>query len=548
MLLPDILTSKSALTKMQASIIASIIVVAAIAGGYYYWAIRPRPVEATVYVPRTEAVTNMTVGVIFSVSVNVMKAVADVHGWTFSLDFDSDLLEAVEVVEGDFLKRNGTTTFNSGTIGNGTVDNVSGVLTDTAAAARGNGTLATITFMTTNDIGISPLDLKNVELLDPNGGSIFCDVVSSVFATIPWEGMPPSDYAATLNVFEWGTYENPNLWNAGKYAFNRLYPNVEVKFSFFVDESEALTKLQAGFKPDLVHPCGQSIRRWVDAGVIEPINISLIPLWKNMTEKFQTFDQNFVNEIPYFQPTDWGYTTVLYRPDLLEQMGIPKYDPVTGENQWDTYNLLFDPKGGKMYKKIAIMDSAVEMFPQAALAAGIPYEQVWNMTSTQLELAKQKFVEQKQGGMIRFYWKVPADTISAMQKGEIVAANVWGEEYVVQKSAGVNVTFSFPKEGVLAWVCGFSIVKGLKEGDQYLYKVAHAYMNAWIDPQAGANLIDLLGYGTPNKDAAKMAERQETVELLGFDDPATLDRVKLYKYASNEPDWAKIYVEVKADP
>jgi len=543
------LVSKSAMTRIQAAAVVAIIVVAGVAGGYYYWTTRPKPVEATVYVLRAEAVTNMTVGVVFSVSVNVMKAVADVHNWTLSLSFDPTLLLAVEVLEGDFLKRNGTTAFNSGTIGNGIIDNVSGVLTDAAAAARGNGTLATITFVTTKDVGISPLDLKNVVLLEPQGGSIFCDVASSVFATIPWEGMPPSDYAGTLNVFEWGGYENPDLWNAGKYAFHRIYPKVEVKFSFFVDEAEALTKLQAGFRPDIAHPCGASVPRWVDAGVIEPINITLIPLWKNMTEKFQTFDQNFVNDIPYFVPADWGYTTVMYRPDLLEAMGIPKINPVTGENQWDTYNLLFDPKGGKMTQKVSVMDSAVEVTSIAALAAGIPEEQVWNMAPAQLELVRQKLMEQKQGGMIRFYWKVPADTIAAMQKGEIVAAEIWGEEYATLTTAGVNVTFSFPREGILAWVCGLTIAEGLKARNPDLYKIAHAFLNAWIDPQAGANLIDLYCYGNPNKDAARLATRQEdVVEPLHLNDPQILDQVILWKYTPNEPKWYEIYLGVKADP
>jgi len=545
----DVLMSKSALTRLQAAVIAAVIVVAAVGGGYYYWIARQKPVEATVYVPRTETVTNMTVGVVFSVSVGVSKAIVDVHNWTFSLSFDPTLLLAVEVLEGDFLKRNGTTTFNAGTIEGGTINDVNCVLTDSGVAARGNGTLATITFKTTKDVGISSLDLKNVALLDPGGGSILCDVVSSVFATIPWEGMPPSDYAGTLNVFEWGGYEDPNLWNAGKYAFNRIYPKVEVKFSFFVDEAEALTKLQAGFRPDVVHPCGASVPRWVDAGVIEPINISLIPLWKNMTEKFQTFDQNFVNDIPYFVPQDWGYSTVMYRPDLLEAMGIPKINPDTGENQWDTFNLLFDPKGGKMYKKIAFMDSATETFPMAALAAGIKPDELWNMTEAQLAICRQKFVEQKQGGMIRFYWKVPADTISAMQKGEIVAANIWGEEYAALKSAGVNVTFSWPKEGLLAWVCGSCVVEGVKARNPDLYKIAHAFLNAWIDPQAGANLIDLYAYGTPNKDAAKIAKKQEDiVKPLYFDDPTILDRVILWLYSPNEPRWYEIYLEVKADP
>ncbi|UCE15526.1 MAG: hypothetical protein JSV12_06530, partial [Candidatus Bathyarchaeota archaeon] len=57
----------------------------------------------------------------------------------------------------------------------------------------------------------------------------------------------------TLRVFEWGGYEDPNLWNVGKDAFKKMYPDVDVQFSFFVDENEALSKIKLGFRPDIIH-------------------------------------------------------------------------------------------------------------------------------------------------------------------------------------------------------------------------------------------------------------------------------------------------------
>ncbi|MFQ5836033.1 MAG: PotD/PotF family extracellular solute-binding protein, partial [bacterium] len=144
----------------------------------------------------------------------------------------------------------------------------------------------------------------------------------------------------TLQVFEWGGYEDPNLWNVGESAFKTMYPDVDVQFSFFIDESEALSKLKLGFRPDIVHPCGASIQRWYDAGLIEPLDTSLIPNWQNMSERFITYaevDATPVAGEVYFAPADWGYSTVLYRPDLLEQLGVPP-------DEWDTFDLLFNPK------------------------------------------------------------------------------------------------------------------------------------------------------------------------------------------------------------
>ncbi|MDH5771456.1 MAG: extracellular solute-binding protein, partial [Candidatus Bathyarchaeota archaeon] len=238
----------------------------------------------------------------------------------------------------------------------------------------------------------------------------------------------------TLRVFEWGGYEDPKLWNVGESAFKTMYPDVDVEFSFFVDSSEALSKLKLGFKPDLVHPCGGDIQRYYDAGVIEPLDPSLIPNWQNMTDPLKHYAE--VEETPvegevYLAPCDWGYSTVLYRPDLLEQLGIPKED-------WDTFNLLFR-EDEKLSEKIMVMDSAVEVTPMAALAAGVPPDEIWNMTDTQMEMTRAKLLYQKLN-LIRGYWTVPTQVVSAMASGEVVAANIWGESYATLKAMGVNVT------------------------------------------------------------------------------------------------------------
>lgn len=353
----------------------------------------------------------------------------------------------------------------------------------------------------------------------------------------------------TLRIFEWGGYEDPDLWNVGDSAFRKLYPDVNLEFSFFIDEAEALSKLKLGFRPDIVHPCGGSIQRWYDAGVLEPLDTSLISNWQNMSDKFITYaeeEETPVEGEVYFAPLDWGYTTLLYRPDLLEQLGIPKKDPVTGEENWDTYRLLYreDPK---LAGKIMVMDSAVEVTPTAALAAGVPVDHMWDMNETEMAMTREKLLYQKLN-LLRGYWTVPTQILSAMASGEIVAANIWGESYVTLKSQGVNVTFSFPEEGIISWICGFSIVDGLKARDPELYEIAHAFINAWMDPQAGANLIDLYAYGHSNKYAHTLAQRTDTIELLHFDDPAYLEQTVLWQYTPNEADWIAMWDEVKADP
>ena len=72
---------------------------------------------------------------------------------------------------------------------------------------------------------------------------------------------------STITVFDWSGYEDPAFHEAftEKHGFS---PN----FAFFADEEEGFQKLRAGFKADLAHPCSQSVPRWREAGLLEPID------------------------------------------------------------------------------------------------------------------------------------------------------------------------------------------------------------------------------------------------------------------------------------
>lgn len=340
--------------------------------------------------------------------------------------------------------------------------------------------------------------------------------------------------AGMLEVFEWSGYEVPELWD----TFKVMYPNVEVKFSFFVDEAEALTKLQAGYRPDIAHPCYASIPRWYDAGVIEPLDIDLISNWKDIfpdimkdVENGTMFDGEY-----YFCPTDWGYSTVIYRPDLLEDLGIPKED-------WDTYSLLFDYRS-ELVGKIMLMDAAVEVFPMAAIAAGVPIDHVWNMNDTELDMAEAKLLEGKP--MVKSYWQSEDEVAIAMRTGEIVAANIWGESFATLRAEGVNVTYSNPEHGRILWTCGFSVIEGFKERKPDLWEAAHEFMNAWLDPVAGAWLIENYAYGSPSSLAPALVEDVELMEAMGFESTEIWKESIVWEYTPNEEEWILIWSEYRA--
>jgi len=104
------------------------------------------------------------IGQSFSINVNI-SCVLDLYGWEFKLSWNSTLLDAVNVTQGNFLKNGGETFFASKT------DNTAGyVLVDctllgNVLGVSGNGTLAVVKFCVERT-GESILDLYNTTLVN----------------------------------------------------------------------------------------------------------------------------------------------------------------------------------------------------------------------------------------------------------------------------------------------------------------------------------------------------------------------------------------------
>ena len=115
---------------------------------------------------------NIHMGNTFTLDISA-KDVIDLAGWQFDIAFDPTVLEAVAVNEGDFLKREGGSTFFQ----KGTIDNRSGKITRLSSALlsgggiTGTGTLLSIQFSAKAG-GETQLRLQNVQFGTSTGSLI----------------------------------------------------------------------------------------------------------------------------------------------------------------------------------------------------------------------------------------------------------------------------------------------------------------------------------------------------------------------------------------
>src|SRR5690606_6988907 len=122
-------------------------------------------------------------------------------------------------------------------------------------------------------------------------------------------------------------------------------------FTFFGDEDEAFEKMRAGFKVDLAHPCSQSVVKWREAGLLQPLDTSKIEGWNDLNPAIMAM-KNLATDaegVAWFMPWEWGNTLLTYNSETvspddiksLKSLADPKFkDRVSiGDNVDDAYAL-----------------------------------------------------------------------------------------------------------------------------------------------------------------------------------------------------------------
>ena len=323
-------------------------------------------------------------------------------------------------------------------------------------------------------------------------------------------------------VFTWEGWEVPELH--GAYIEKH---GESANFAIFADEEEAFAKMRAGFKVDITQPCTYKIPMWYDAGILEPIDTSRLSNWPDITPSLKTIPGTVVDGKQYFIPTDWGQTSVLYRPDLA-----PEY--VDNE----TWGILWDPK----YKgRLSMSDSLVDGVMVAAIYSGA--EDPFDMTDA--EMAKTRAALKEQLPLIRFYWDSPSEVEQALASGELVAGTTWNDSYATMKGEGHNVAYMSPKEGAMTWVCGFCI---MTDHDPAKIDRIYDYIDAYMSVEAGVFSITEYGYGHGNAKAFQQVDPQ-TLADLGFtsSNPDDMLGSGIFQVAmANEAALQEMFDEVKA--
>lgn len=287
------------------------------------------------------------------------------------------------------------------------------------------------------------------------GGETKKDQPAAIDTTLP----------KTLVVYNWEYYMSPKVLK----EFEKRH-GVKVKEVYFPSSAALVKGLNAdpaGY--DVVFPSDSFVTGLRDDGLLQPLDMSLIPNFANVTQPlFQKppFDDESDGH-KYSVPYMFGTTGFCVR---LDKVRAPT----------DSWEMLWD----KAYKgDIGMLNEARETVQVAMFLLGYSP----NSTSQQeLDEATAKLIEQKPLVAVYDSSNPGADIIAGR-----ALRHCWdGDAVTAIKKLGLSkVKYVLPREGYMMWADGVCIPK--KAPSPY---AAHLFLNFLLDPEIAAENANYISY------------------------------------------------------
>jgi putative spermidine/putrescine transport system substrate-binding protein len=173
-------------------------------------------------------------------------------------------------------------------------------------------------------------------------------------------------------------------------------------------------------------------------------------------------------------PTIYNADTLGIRPDLIGR-------PI---NTWaELLNPEFKGKASILdISSIGIMDMAM-----VCEAMGeITYGDKGNMTRAEIDKTMAIFIEAKQAGQFRAFWKSFDESVNLMASGEVVIQSMWSPAITAVKSRGIPCVYQPLKEGYRSWGGGIGLSSRLSGLE---LDAAYEYINWYLDGWVGGYLM-----------------------------------------------------------
>ena len=322
----------------------------------------------------------------------------------------------------------------------------------------------------------------------------------------------------TLKLYNWGEYMGEDLISNFEKEFG-----VKVIVEYFDSNETMYTKLQAGDSYDVLVPSDYMIERLINEGMLQELDLSLIPNISNLAEgvKNLPYDPENTYSVPYF----WGSVGIVYNHNNV--------DPAVVEEQG--YSILHntDYKG-----KIYVYDSERDSFMMAFKALGYSMN-----TDNQDEIQEAyQWLLDMNNTMEPVY--VTDEVIDGMINGTKDIAVVYSGDATTILAENPDMSFWMPNEGTNLWSDAMVIPANAENP-----KLAHEFINYVLTYEASLGNSEYVGYASSNQEVLDelsgegglFADNEAYLPRAGYEkDEVFVDNQVLKK------ELAELWIKVKA--
>jgi spermidine/putrescine-binding protein len=347
----------------------------------------------------------------------------------------------------------------------------------------------------------------------------------SAATTAPTSAAPAATTAAAsaekeINVLCFQGYTEPE-WVT---PFEKQY-GVKVNMTYAGTVEEMFTKAKAGgTQYDVVSiDCG-AVKRYNDAGLIQPIDQAKVPNYSKLSKFFQDADYKMIDGKLFHIPLCWGSNNFVYNKDKLPNL----------EQSW---TIMWDPK----YKgQISVTDEANNNVTMTAIALG--FKDPYNLTDDQFAQVKEKLIAIAKN--CRTFSNGYDNEFQLLSTGETNASISGYDSGLIMKlrdEAKMNVGRMMPKEGIYVWIDGWVMLKDCAHPD-----LAQKWMDWMLSDDSQKALAAKMSFGAVTP-AAKDSLDKDVVALTSYDN---IDNVKvpvfIMKTSENYETRTNLWNEAKA--
>jgi putative spermidine/putrescine transport system substrate-binding protein len=212
---------------------------------------------------------------------------------------------------------------------------------------------------------------------------------------------------------------------------------VHAKYAGTSDDMVTLMRQGGGGQYDMVSASGDASLRLIYGHDVQPVNVKLVPGWKNFIPQLKSPPHNTIKGVHYGVSLQWGPNTLLYNTKKVKP--APK--------SWSAiYSKKYKGKITVPDNPIQIADAALYL-SKAKPSLGIkdPYE----LNSTQFNAAINLLKRQKP--LIKKYWALASDEVSLFKSGDTVVGAAWPLQTITLQRSKSPVRDLIPKEGATGW-------------------------------------------------------------------------------------------------